>query len=72
MLRIYKIYDFEFKNPTVKNKVIEFSSRPGDLASGDDWYIFGDLTVAETTLMNFNLTNYRYIHSNSVPNWLRG
>jgi hypothetical protein len=71
MLRIYKKYSFGYNNPAILNKVIKFSSRPGDLSSADDWYTFGDFVTAETSLPNWNISNYRYLHTNSAPSWIR-
>lgn len=37
---------------------MEFSSRPGDLESKDDFYKVSNLVVMETSLLNWNHTNY--------------
>ena len=39
MLRIYKRYDFNFKNPLVAAKSVVFSSYPGSVSSWDDYYL---------------------------------
>lgn len=72
MLRVYKEYNFDLNNPMVKHKNISFSSRPGDLESKDDFYtIDKSLIVMETSLNNYNKSNYKFLHYNSIPCWMR-
>lgn len=39
MLRIYKFYTFNFKHSAAASKLISFPSYPGQLYSGDDYYV---------------------------------
>lgn len=71
MLRIFKVYKLNLNNPLVVNKHIQFSARPGDLESKDDFYTFNDMVVTETSLLNWNATNNKFLHSNSLPCWIR-
>jgi hypothetical protein len=65
MLRIYKDYDFGGVR-------IGFSSSPGALHSGDDWYILSNgLTVMETTNEVFQPAIYRYTFPQTVSEWIR-
>lgn len=77
MLRIYKIYNFKLHNPEVNVKSMSFSSRPGDLGiylqfiiqeSKDDYYVMDSkIVVLESSLLNWNKTNYNYLHYSSLP-----
>lgn len=50
MLRIFKRYEFSFKNKLVAARKIAFSSYPGTLSSTDDFYMMDSkLLVMETT-----------------------
>lgn len=72
MLRIAKNYKFELHNDKVRAKVMTFSSRPGDFISKDDFFITDTgLNIMETSLLNFNQTNYNFIHEQSLPCWVR-
>jgi hypothetical protein len=68
MLRVYKTYQFSLNDPDVKSN-LSFSSRPGDLESKDDFYILRDseMVVVETSLNNWNESNYNFLSPNSVP-----
>lgn len=69
MLRIQKRYSLRFKKSKVSNKVIHgydmsFSSFPGGLQSGDDFYLISSgLATMETTIENYN----RSLWSNVKP-----
>jgi len=61
MLRIMKRYDFSYHmldvpdSPVIPGSSMLFSSYPGNLYSGDDFYIIqSNLTVMETTIGNSN------------------
>ncbi len=72
MLRVYKTYNFEFNDPKVVSNKVTFSSRPGDLNSKDDFYITdSNFTVVESSLNNWNKSNYNYLHTDSIPCWIR-
>ena len=72
MLRVFKSYFIPLSNPLVKVKTIMFSSRPGDLRSKDDFYILdNNLVVLETSLNNYNRSNYNSLDSATLPCWLR-
>jgi hypothetical protein len=62
MLRVYKTYVFPLHDTNVKSN-ISFSSRPGDLNSKDDFYMMreSELVVVETSLNNYNTSNYEFI-----------
>lgn len=58
MTRIWKLYDFNF-NSSVANQ-ISFSSYPGTIMSGDDFYITDrQLAVMETTNAVYNDTLFK-------------
>ena len=72
MLRIFKTYNFHLNNPSVKNKNISYSARPGDLESKDDFYIIGQrLAVIESSLNNYNHSMYSFIQKQALPVWMR-
>ncbi|XP_006819530.1 putative phospholipase B-like 2, partial [Saccoglossus kowalevskii] len=78
MLRILKKYDFPFKEAQIKSSVIpgrmmSFSSAPGKLYSGDDFYIIGNgLVSLETTIGNSNDALWKYIKAKGqVLEWMR-
>jgi hypothetical protein len=72
MLRVFKDFRFELNNPIVHSKSMIFSSRPGDMESKDDFYYTDTNTVIiETSLNNYNTTNYQEFHFQSLPCWLR-
>jgi len=71
MLRTYKHFDLPFQSSIVDT--VSFSSFPGTIPSGDDFYITGaNLVVIETTNDVFNMTLYAdYVHTDQVPFWIR-
>ncbi|XP_040272557.1 putative phospholipase B-like 2 isoform X2 [Bufo bufo] len=78
MLRIVKKYTLPFRsNPSgdsvVPGSVQTFSSYPGTIFSGDDFYILSSgLVTLETTIGNSNPDLWKYIQpQNSVLEWLR-
>jgi len=72
MLRVFKDLKINLNNPLVKASHIVFSARPGDMESKDDYYFTDtNLVVMETSLNNYNTTNYDYFHYDSLPCWLR-
>lgn len=72
MLRIFKTYNFDLHNPEIKNKILSYSARPGDLESKDDFYAVGqNLVVIESSLNNYNKTLYEFIKADSLPVWIR-
>lgn len=69
MLRTYKIY-------TQPGRSIEFTSRPGDIQSKDDFYLVHStsptkLIVMETSFNTYNQSLYDRIQTESVPSWIR-
>lgn len=56
MLRIYKVYNFEFFNNDNLRAINQtFSSYPGTISSTDDFYVINkELVVLETTLEILN------------------
>jgi len=56
MLRIYKVYNFEFFNNDQLRAINQtFSSYPGTISSTDDFYVINkELVVLETTLEILN------------------
>uniref|UniRef100_A0A2I9LPG8 Phospholipase B-like n=1 Tax=Centruroides hentzi TaxID=88313 RepID=A0A2I9LPG8_9SCOR len=79
MLRILKKYVFPFKtSPSKKGKTIpghtmSFSSYPGTVFSGDDFYIISTRLVAlETTIGNSNTSLFKYIQPEKIVlEWIR-
>lgn len=72
MLRIAKTYKFKLHNKKVVADQLTFSSRPGDFISKDDFFITSTgLNIMETSLLNFNMTNYKFIHEETLPCWVR-
>lgn len=67
MLRVYKTYNFPLHAKVSNN--ISFSSRPGDLESKDDFYVLKEskMVVTETSLNNYNRTNYQFLQPNTLP-----
>uniref|UniRef100_A0A1A8FFZ3 Phospholipase B-like n=1 Tax=Nothobranchius korthausae TaxID=1143690 RepID=A0A1A8FFZ3_9TELE len=78
MLRIMKKYIFAFKTSPLDNKPLPggtqaFSSYPGSIFSGDDFYILSSgLVTLETTIGNSNPDLWKYVQPKpSVMEWLR-
>lgn len=72
MLRVYKSYQFGLNDVSVKNN-LTFSSRPGDLESKDDFVTLREsgMVVVESSLNNWNRSNYDWVVSESLPTWIR-
>lgn len=68
MLRVYKTYNFALHDDQVRSN-LSFSSRPGDLESKDDFYMLkgSKMVVTETSLNNYNRSNYLFLHPESLP-----
>lgn len=78
MLRIMKKYIFAFKVSPLDNDVLPggtqaFSSYPGSIFSGDDFYILSSgLVTLETTIGNSNPALWKFVQpAGSVLEWLR-
>jgi len=70
-LRTLKTYTFNFKNSGVAATTISFSSYPGQLWSGDDFYaINSNLVVIETTCSVFNNSLWQNLTPNCVLTWV--
>jgi hypothetical protein len=67
MLRVQKRYILPYKllpdsNDTVPGSVITFSSYPGTIQSGDDFYVTSSgLSILETTTGNSNRSLWQYV-----------
>ena len=77
MLRIFKCYDMAYPLSDTDTRVIpgakqSFSSYPGILMSGDDFYILSSgLATMETTIGNMNKELWKYITFESVMEGVR-
>ncbi|XP_009329100.1 PREDICTED: putative phospholipase B-like 2 [Pygoscelis adeliae] len=78
MLRIIKKYTLPFRtsaggNSQIPGSIQVFSSYPGTIFSGDDFYILSSGLVAlETTIGNNNPARWKYLDPRgSVLEWLR-
>jgi len=72
MLRLYKHYTFNFNAPSTVSSTVSFSSFPGTIPSGDDFFITSsNLVVLETTNSVFNLSLYKMTTIETVPYWIR-
>jgi len=73
MLRVYKHYTTPFNSASTKAITASFSSFPGNLPSGDDWYITSaNLVIIETTNGVMNTSLYtKYTTTQTVPYWIR-
>jgi len=68
MLRIFKHYQLNFKI----SSVVSFSSFPGALFSGDDYYVTDKgLAITETTNDVFNVDLFKNVTIATVPFWIR-
>ena len=72
MTRIFKEYNFNFNDKSIKTHNVMFSSYPGSLASNDDFYYTSKgLVVIETTNSNYNSSCYDLITEESLLCWQR-
>ncbi|KAM7289757.1 putative phospholipase B-like 2 [Ixodes scapularis] len=77
MLRILKKYSFKFHSTFGSSELIPghtatFSSSPGRIFSGDDFYLISSgLATMETTNLNFNTSLYRYVKPTTNLEYVR-
>ncbi|KAL0484729.1 hypothetical protein AKO1_011640 [Acrasis kona] len=72
MTRIWKKYDFKYKNPLTKSTSISFSSYPAVIASNDDFYITSQkMVVIETTNVLMKNDLYDIVKPNALLCWQR-
>ncbi|XP_026634188.1 putative phospholipase B-like 2 isoform X2 [Microtus ochrogaster] len=79
MLRIIKKYWLQFREgpreeyPLIAGNTVVFSSYPGTIFSGDDFYILGSgLVTLETTIGNKNSALWKYVQPQGcVLEWIR-
>ncbi|XP_056088587.1 putative phospholipase B-like 2 [Rhinichthys klamathensis goyatoka] len=78
MLRILKRYSFAYRTSptgkmTIPGKTQVFSSYPGSIFSGDDFYLLSSgLVTLETTIGNSNAELWRFVRPRgAVMEWLR-
>ena len=77
MLRVFKLYNLKFQTSKIDSTVIpryrvSFSSYPGMLLSGDDFYMMSSgLVTTETTLGNSNPALWQYVVPETVFEGIR-
>jgi len=72
LIRIYRILNLNLNNPIVNTKRMSLTSQPGTFSSLDDYYVVdNNRVVTETTIASANPEAYKFIHSDSLPYWLR-
>ncbi|XP_076434950.1 putative phospholipase B-like 2 [Babylonia areolata] len=77
MLRILKVYDFPWKMSADKSEIMPgrvqaFSSSPGTLMSGDDYYLLSSgLVTMETTIGNSNSSLWQLVTPSSLMEGVR-
>jgi len=70
MLRVWKNYQQPFSISKASSQ--SFSSYPGTLYSGDDYYVTDqNLVIMETTNEIFNMDLYKATTTHTVPYWIR-
>eukprot|EP01119_Soliformovum_irregulare_P003724 TRINITY_DN1475_c0_g1_i1.p1 TRINITY_DN1475_c0_g1~~TRINITY_DN1475_c0_g1_i1.p1 ORF type:complete len:533 (+),score=102.06 TRINITY_DN1475_c0_g1_i1:202-1599(+) len=71
MLRTFKHYNHPYARSTAASKV-SFSSFPGMLVSGDDYYLTNqNMAIVETTNSIFNPSVYKWTTTKTIPYWIR-
>jgi len=72
MLRVWKNYELPFSLQSTKAKSMSFSSYPGSLESGDDYYVTSQrLVVTETTIGVMNNSLFVNVTEQTVMYWIR-
>jgi len=72
MTRIFKEYNLNFNDRSVKAHNVMFSSYPGSIVSNDDFYYTSKgLIVIETSNANYNSSTYDLITEESLLCWQR-
>ncbi|XP_006170029.1 LOW QUALITY PROTEIN: phospholipase B-like 1 [Tupaia chinensis] len=72
MLRIYKHWDFNIKDPDTSSSRLSFSSYPGFLESLDDFYILSSgLILLQTTNSVYNKTLLKKVKPETLLAWQR-
>jgi len=72
LLRVYKVFNLNLKNPLLNTKRMSFSGHPGAIASIDDFYMVdNNRVVTETSISGNNDQVYGFIQEKSLPYWLR-
>jgi len=72
MLRVYKFYNTAFHAKSTKAPKSVFSSFPGVLTSGDDYFVTSqNLVVMETTNSVFNRSLFKFVTEHTVMYWIR-
>jgi len=72
MLRVWKNYYFPFQHNSTQAPSSSFSSYPGVIPSGDDYYLTSQkLAIVETTNEVMNQSLYQFTTIKTVPYWIR-
>lgn len=72
LLRVHRVLDLSLQSSIYKTKRITYTGLPGAVPSQDDYYMLDDArVVTETSLENRNAGVYGFLHTDSVPYWIR-
>ena len=72
MTRIFKEYNLNFNDKSIKTHNVMFSSYPGSLVSNDDFYFTSKgLVVIETTNANYNTSSFDLVTEEALLCWQR-
>ena len=72
MTRIFKEYNLNFNDRSIKAHNVMFSSYPGSIVSNDDFYLTSKgLVIIETTNSNYNKDSYDLVTEESLLCWQR-